>query len=227
MTQELDTGGLKCQIFKYEGATDIVYLLYPMNILKIWCGDAVQRYKTNMVIITGMDWDNDLTPWTSTGEPPGSPDFGGLAPQFLQRIRKVCQQIERMLDLTVDPERTLIGVSLSGLFTLWQWAECDFFKNIISLSGSFWFPGFLKWIESKDFRDKSGFAYFLLGNKEAATNIVAFMPVEKNTHAIVQFLQQQNVNAHLEMVPGNHYQYPLPRLEHAMDFYLRVKSIHT
>lgn len=36
----------------------------------------------------------------------------------------------------------MAGVSLSGLFALWQWLMNDTFRNIISLSGSFWYAGF-------------------------------------------------------------------------------------
>ncbi|MDE6638872.1 MAG: hypothetical protein K2K32_11640 [Muribaculaceae bacterium] len=38
---------------------------------------------------------------------------------------------------------------MSGLFALWQWMVCDTFRNIASLSGSFWYEGFMEWMKSR------------------------------------------------------------------------------
>ncbi len=65
-------------------------------------------------MITGMDWDNDLTPWKAKGVPSGSADFKGLAPQFLSFLKeRLIPEIEKELNVSSGVERTLAGVSLS------------------------------------------------------------------------------------------------------------------
>ena len=74
------------------------------------------------------------SPWPAPGVPEGDPDFKGESPDFLKLLQaKVIPGIEQMLRMNTDVERSLVGVSMSGLFALWQWMECDTFKSIASL----------------------------------------------------------------------------------------------
>ncbi len=127
----------------------ICYLLYPFDRLEEWIERAAPEFGVSIAVVTGMDWDNDLTPWPAKGQPPGSPDFRGNAVEFLSvLVSEVVPEVERRMNLGAAVERTLAGVSLSGLFTLWQWMSNNLFCNIISLSGSFWYDGFVTWIKS-------------------------------------------------------------------------------
>lgn len=196
-----------------NGNDKICYILYPFDILDSWIAESASRFGITIAVITGMDWDNDLTPWKAKGVPSGSADFKGLAPQFLSLLKeRLVPEIEKELNVSSGVERTLTGVSLSGLFTLWQWMECDLFKNIISLSGSFWYEGFLDWIKGIDVPPKTGRAYFLLGNKEALSPVQQFRDVRVNTDEIVKYLAAKGIRDIFEIVPGNHYQYAIPRL---------------
>lgn len=205
------------EISSVAQSTDrIVYVLSPFDGLESWITDAAHRFGVSIAVITGMDWDNDLTPWPAKGVPEGCPDFKGNAGEFLATLtNEVIPEIEKRLNISKDAERTLTGISLSGLFTLWQWIECDTFRNIISLSGSFWYDGFEEWIMSQTVPDKPGKAYFLLGDQEAKTRVKAFQPVQADTEAIVSYLHKNGVNAFFELVPGNHYQYGIERLNRA------------
>lgn len=194
----------------------ICYVLYPMDFLGGWVEEASEQFGVSIAAVTGMDWDDDLTPWPAAGEPPGSPDFKGCASRFLSSlIDEVLPETERRLNISPSAERTLCGVSLSGLFTLWQWMLNDTFHNIISLSGSFWYDGFAEWIKSHPVPKKSGRAYFLLGNQEAKTKVKAFQPVQTDTMEIVRYLHDNGINDIFELVPGNHYQYAERRLHRA------------
>lgn len=45
------------------GATDrICYLLYPAAVSGQWMEHAAALYGVSIAVITGMDWNNDLTP---------------------------------------------------------------------------------------------------------------------------------------------------------------------
>lgn len=124
-------------------------------------------------------------------------------------------EVERRMNLGAAVERTLAGVSLSGLFTLWQWMSNSLFCNIISLSGSFWYDGFVTWIKSLPVPKKPGRAYFLLGSLEAKTKVKAFQPVQTETVEIVDYLHDNGISDIFELVPGNHYQFPEQRLDRA------------
>lgn len=205
-----------------ESTERICYVLYPMESLGEWIEEAAQRFDVSIVAVTGMDWNDDMTPWPAPGEPPGSPDFKGYASRFLSSlIDNVLPETERRLDIAHDAERTLCGVSLSGLFTLWQWMVNDTFHNIISLSGSFWYAGFVEWIKSQPIPRKSGKACFLLGNQEAKTKVKAFQPVQKDTMEIVRYLHDNGIDDMFELVPGNHYQYADRRLDRAFTWMFR------
>lgn len=199
-----------------KSADRICYVLYPLDSLGEWIEEAAQKFGVSIAVITGMDWNDDLTPWPATGVPTGSPDFKGNAPGFLSTlISEVIPGIEQRLNIGKDVERTLTGVSLSGLFTLWQWMGNDTFHNIISLSGSFWYEGFVNWLKAQPVPRKTGKAYFLLGNQEAKTKVKAFQPVQTDTEAIVGYLRENGIDDCFELVPGNHYQYGEQRLNRA------------
>lgn len=196
-----------------ENSGRICYVLYPLDDLSEWIEEAAERFDVTIATVTGMDWSDDLTPWPAPGEPPGCPPFRGRAPEFLDTLTsKVLPEVERRLGISSHAERTLCGVSLSGLFTLWQWMLDDTFHNIISLSGSFWYAGFASWITSQPAPRKSGRAYFLLGNREAYTKVKAFQPVQTDTERIVAYLKSAGIGTTFELVPGDHYQYPEQRL---------------
>lgn len=194
----------------------ICYLLYPFDRLEEWTERAAPEFGVSIAVVTGMDWDDDLTPWPAKGQPPGSPDFKGNAAEFLSvLVSEVVPEVEHRMNLSADVERTLAGVSLSGLFTLWQWMSNSLFSNIISLSGSFWYDGFVTWIKSRPVPKKPGRAYFLLGNLEATTKVKAFQPVQTDTVEIVDYLHDNGISDIFELVPGNHYQFPEQRLDRA------------
>lgn len=194
----------------------IAYILYPMDMLSYWIVTTSEKYNTNIVVITGMDWQNVFSPWSAPGVPKGDEDFKGESPEFLKELQeKVIPRIEKALGMDTDVDRSLIGVSMSGLFALWQWMECDTFNNIASLSGSFWYEGFLDWMKSIKIPSKSGKGFFLLGDKESKSKVKAFNTVGENTKEILTILKNAGIDVEFQSVPGDHYSDPIPRLEQA------------
>lgn len=191
----------------------IAYILYPLDVLQQWLEPAVKKYGVSIVVITNIDWDNDLSPWPAPGQPKGSPDFEGKAPDFLATLtREVVPGIDRKYSLPKDIERTLVGVSLSGLFTLWQWPLCGIFGNIATLSGSFWYDGFEQWLLHQSFSDKKGRCYMLLGDNEPHSSVPAYRKVGICTENIVGYMRLNSVHITYNTVPGNHFQYGIERL---------------
>lgn len=216
MIRTIDIQDLHCVYCNKNGNRKIAYILYPMDLLTDWIETAVEKYAVDIVVITGMDWESAMSPWPAKGVPKGSPDFKGDAPAFLKLLQdSVIPQIENSIGYSSAPERTLFGVSMSGLFTLWQWLECDTFVNIASLSGSFWYEGFPAWVESLEIPQKQGMAYFLLGDQEAKSKVKAFDSVAVNTQTIISLLKSHGIKTEFQNVPGNHYSDPIPRLTKA------------
>lgn len=214
LTLKIDN--LDCMCVADNLSDRITYILSPYDSLADWIERAATRYNTSIVVITGMDWDNDLTPWPAKGVPSGSPDFEGNAPQFQKTLKEVAAIVEKRLSISVGVTRDLVGVSLSGLFTLWQWTKSDLFRNIASLSGSFWYDGFVKWFANQNLSTKTGFAYFLLGDKEPYSNVKEFRSVGVDTQEVVDRIKAQGVRVQYDTVPGNHFQFPMQRLDRAM-----------
>lgn len=216
MTSKIEIEGLNCLCSSVVSADKIAYILYPMDMLAGWIEPAAQRYGATIVVITGMDWQNVFSPWPSKGVPKGSPDFKGESPEFLEHLQqKVLPQIENQLGINANAEKTLVGVSMSGLFALWQWMVCNTFGNIASLSGSFWYDGFVDWMKSRPMPAKDGRAFFLLGNQEANSKVKAFSSVADDTDEIIGLLRKAGINTEFESVTGNHYSDPIPRLDKA------------
>ncbi len=216
MIQNINIDGLQCLCSTVDRKDRIAYILYPMDMLSNWIGQASKKYDTNIVVITGMDWQNVFSPWPAPGVPKGSEDFEGKSPEFLKKLQNdVIPQIEQSLGMSTDVDRTLVGVSMSGLFALWQWMECDTFDNIASLSGSFWYEGFLDWMKSIKIPAKTGKGYFLLGDKESKSKVKAFNSVGENTAEILTLLKNTGIDVEFQSVPGDHYSDAIPRLNKA------------
>ncbi len=208
--------GLQCECSQEVIKDRIAYILYPMDLLSDWIESASERYNTTIVVVTGMDWETAFSPWPEKGVPAGSPDFKGGSPRFLELLRnKIIPQVETALGISENVERTLVGVSMSGLFALWQWMICDTFHNIASLSGSFWYEGFIEWMKSRTIPTKEGKAFFLLGDMEPLSRVKEFRKVGQNTQEILSILRSAGINATFESVPGDHFADPISRLEKA------------
>lgn len=216
MTRKIEIENLSCLCSAPVRKDKIAYILYPMDILKDWIEPAAEKYGVTIVEITGMDWQNVFSPWPAPGVPKGDPDFKGQSPEFLKLLQtKVIPEIEKTLQIDSDVERNLVGVSMSGLFAMWQWMLCDTFNNIASLSGSFWYDRFIDWMKRIDIPHKSGMGFFLLGDQESKSNVKAFNSVGVNTAEIIRLLQAQGIKTEFESVPGNHFANPIPRLDKA------------
>lgn len=218
---------MHCLCSDYISDGKIAYILYPMDgSLDHWIDSVAKKYRTTIVVITGMDWQNVFSPWPAKGVPAGSPDFKGESTKFLNILQQtVIPKIESVLSYKANPERTLVGVSMSGLFALWQWILCDTFTNIASLSGSFWYEGFMDWVKAHPVSHKNGTAFFLLGDQEAKSSISAFQTVSINTAAIIDLLKKEGVKVIFQSVPGNHYSNPITRLDIAFSaLYIHPES---
>lgn len=228
--KEIKVGDVKCECVAYEGSPEVTYMICPAIVpfKNEWLREMSQKYSTSLVAvyIPADGWNDMLTPWPEPGETKDAEPFGGKAPETLKLLQEqIIPQAEKVLNITGCKERNLIGVSLSGLFTLWQWMLCDSFNSVGCLSGSFWYNGFMQWLESIEIPSKKGEAFFLLGEKEPKAWIKAYRSVGENTEKIVDILKRKGINTEFKWVPGDHFADPTGRAEAALQgLNCRVKS---
>ena len=224
MEKTIQIKDLSCDLCGTGKENRVIYMIYPevAEFKSGWLSRQADKYGVAivMIYIPANQWNNYLTPWPEPGEEPDCPPFEGKASEFLSiLLNEIMPRAEMELNLSPDVERDMMGVSLSGLFTLWQWMTCDKFLSIASLSGSFWFNGFIDWFDSKvSSTHKQGRAFFLLGNEEPRSRVKAFRPVGENTEKIVDQLSASGTKVEFVWVPGNHFTDPLGRAEKGLQF---------
>jgi predicted alpha/beta superfamily hydrolase len=193
------------------------YILAPTPIDECWMMSQAAKYSCNIIVVYIVDWDNDLTPWPAPGVTRKSPDFEGHASDFLKLIREdIMPETEKRLGQT-QPERTLLGISLSGLFSLWAWMQGNDFTNIATVSGSYWYKGFTEWL-SQNVASKTGRIYISLGNQESLDHNSWFRTVGECTSQVINTLQKAGIDVIFEETQGNHYANGLLRMEKALNY---------
>lgn len=209
----------------FTGSSEVVYILtpaaIPMPTLQQWSA----RFKCNIVEVSGFDWDNDMTPWSAPNVPATEPPFQGQAKAFLHLLTDhILPESEKALGIDTATERTLIGISLSGLFTTWTWFTDDRFTNIGSISGSFWFDGFIDWLKVH-VTDKAGIARFSIGALEGGTNGNSrFAEIQEQTREVVDILDKAGIDATMTTVPGDHFAPIGPRMENMLGMLFPAKK---
>ena len=203
--------------FPYKSGGRICYLLMPQGLTaeaEEWLEAASESYAVSAVVITGMDWNDDLTPWPADGVFRKAKPFGGKAEEFLKELTAEIERFES--DFGPVSERYLLGISLSGLFAVWAAFQSDFFSGIISISGSLWYDGFAEWAAGrvpvvKDF-------YISLGDREKNSKDRRMCTVQDATESLVKVLQSSGVPVrYILEADTTHFSPIVPRLQMAFE----------
>lgn len=198
----------------------VCYLILPEGVSKDLSADLqelAERFSLSFVMVEGADWNDDLTPWPAPGVFKKAKPFGGQASAFLTKLcNEIVPKAEGELGLT-NPQRTLMGVSLSGLFALWTAFNTDVFQNIISISGSLWYDGFAEWVRTHEISPKVEGICLLLGEKEKNAKEKRMATVEEKTSEIAAMLKEKcQGNVVFELVEGTHFSPVVPRMVKAL-----------
>ena len=196
---------------------DVCYVLLPERMKEAdmnWLEEVVQKYPVNIVAISGMKWNDDLTPWKAPALNPKEEDFKGKAKNFLSSLLSdLFINTEQSLRLN-HPKRHLIGISLSGLFALWASTETNKFNSVASISGSLWFDGFVEWFKEQELLADR---YFLsLGDKEVKAKNERLASIGTCTESILQIIQDKSKEVTFISDEGNHFEFFKERLEKAI-----------
>lgn len=199
----------------------ICYMILPEGIKEDLTNKLerlAEKYGVSIVLINNVNWNDDLTPWPAEGVFKKAKPFGGRAAEFLNKLtHEIIPESEEHLGKE-NPERALLGVSLSGLFAVWSAFNTDAFTHIISISGSMWYDGFVEWMKENTPAQSIKKVCMLLGEKEKFAKDKRMATVEERTIAAANILKEKIcVPITFELVEGTHFSPIMPRLENAFE----------
>ena len=204
------------------------------------------------LVNVGVDlWEENFSPWCAPRVFAKGPNFGDGAQKTLDTlINQVIPWTES--ELTEPPAyRVLVGYSLAGLFSLWagvsQQVACGCqpddapspqlsalaaphvdapaatFQRIGAVSGSFWFPGLLDYVDQQIRGGVVGLthAYLSLGDREARTPNPQIMHVRENAELLASELENAGITSTFELNRGNHFQNVEGRMQKALNWLVK------
>lgn len=186
----------------------------PLIVLNMFDGDGsdvvaelqrMEDFDVNLLVISKLDWNTDLSPWEIPDISKYEPPFTGGAKQYLEWLLNEAMP-KGLEHISGTPNKTYIaGYSMAGLFALYAMYESDTFERAACMSSSFWFPKFKEYVISHELKRVPEKLYFSLGDKEAKTKHQILKTVQENTEVIVEHLKQTGVDVTFEMNEGNHF----------------------
>ncbi|MNW43578.1 Enterochelin esterase [compost metagenome] len=150
------------------------------------------------VVLVGIDPVNrldDYTPWKAAALVEGRPAFGGGGDAYLAFVvTKVMPYVEARYPVRTGSEHTgIIGASLGGLISMYAvFKYKDVFGRVGSISGSYWYPGMIDYMQSAScatVRDGTHRLYISVGTREGEgkTNVQKDMvPLTLQAHEVLR-----------------------------------------
>lgn len=198
----------------------ICYIILPegnRDDLLQYIDTAASKFDCTLVILAGLNWNDDLTPWPAAGVFKEKKPFGGRASDFLESLlSRYIPEIEREQGLH-EPERFIVGISLSGLFTLWALTKTDVFSGAACISGSLWYDGLTEYLQKNPIKQSSVRIHLSLGDREKNSKDERMRTVQTCTEEIVSILTRQGAAVDYRLVDGTHFSPIVPRLDMALE----------
>lgn len=209
--QELQFGHRRVCLYKLaDGQAPLVYSVdyHENGQLLLEACKQVGCSGFNLVTVSGLHWNQELSPWPVETVVSKDDRFTGGAPELLPLfIDEIVPQVERLLD--AGPTwRLLAGYSLAGLFAVWTAFQTDVFSRILSASGSMWYPGWLEYAREHELVAPLQGAYLSVGEQESTSRNAVLQTVGERTRAVADLLAERGVPSKFELNPGNHFKNP-------------------
>jgi len=174
----------------------------------------------NLVTISGLRWNQELSPWPVETVVSRDDRFTGEARQLLDVLcSEMVPQVERLLE--VPPQwRCLAGYSMAGLFAMWTAFHSDVFTRILSASGSMWYPGWLEYVHGHELAAPLQGAYLSVGDKESTSRNAVLQTVGERTRQVATLLAERGTVTTFQLNPGNHFKNPPLRVARGIKWLL-------
>lgn len=170
-----------------------------------------------LICIPVENWNRQLSPWYAPGLRQGE-DFTGEGDAFIKEVETAVRQAEGSASVSPD-DRSILGYSLAGLFSLWCAVKTGLFGKASSVSGSLWFDGWTEWLPACSVNLR--YVYLSLGAKEKNAGNRRMQCVEQKTLETQRILTEKGVSCDFELNPGGHFNHPEERLKRAAEQLLR------
>ena len=158
-----------------------------------------------LVVIGGIEWEKDLSPWPAERLFADSANFSGGADAYLKELEEsIVPYLEKKRESKIQ-RLYLAGYSLAGLFALYSGYHWHSLDGIVCASGSLWYPNFLEYAGKKQLQGKIKAVYFSLGNREAKTKHPLMCQVAEYTQYMYALLEKQGVKTRFEWNKGGHF----------------------
>ena len=162
----------------------------------------------NLVTISGLNWNQELSPWPIETVVSKDDRFTGGADDLLTLLTlSIVPQVEELLD-GPPAWRCLAGYSMGGLFTLYSSHHTTLFTRFMSASGSMWYPGWLEYAREHDFAGLVAGVYLSVGDKESTSRNAVLQTVGERTRQVAELYASRGVPVKFELNPGNHFKNP-------------------
>ena len=173
--------------------------------------DNIECAPFHLVTVSNLDWFCDMSPWAHIPVLSNGQSFGGHADEYMNFM--INELIPYCRTLLSDATKDIIcGYSMGGLFALYASYITDAFSNVICVSGSVWYPDFLSFAISHEFKRKPDSVYFSLGNRECRTKNSFLCQTENYMIQLKILYTKQSICSAFELNPGNHFKEPSLRL---------------
>ena len=180
-------------------------------------GDGAQKTLDTLI--------NQVIPWTESEltEPPAYRVLVGYSLAGLFSLwAGVSQQVARGCqhdDVSSQPGPSSQPSAPSQPYAI----PTPTFQRIGAVSGSFWFPGLLDYVEQRLRRGAVGptHAYLSLGDRESRTPNPQIMHVRENAELLASRLESAGITSMFELNRGNHFQNVEGRIQKALDWLVK------
>ena len=221
--QELQFGHRRVCLYKLcEGRAPLVYSIdyHENGQLLLDACKQVDCGGFNLVTISGLHWNQELSPWPIETVVSKNDHFTGEAAMWLPVLTdEIVPQVERLLNAP-PAWRCLAGYSLAGLFTMWAAHHTDLFSRFLSASGSMWYPGWLEYVGEHQFVAPVQGVYLSVGEQESTARNAVLQTVGDRTRQLAELLTERGIPTKFELNPGNHFKNPPLRVVKGMKWLL-------
>lgn len=212
--REFMVGGKRVELYPAASANQsIVYL----NIFREDNGGVYKALQSagcpdfSLVVISGLAWDDDMSPWAIPPISPEDTPCSGGADAYLRLLTaEIMPQAEELAPGHIA-WRGLAGYSLAGLFALYAPYKSAHFDRIASMSGSLWFPGFKEYVFAQAMLKRPDCLYLSLGSQERKTRNPYLKIVQERTEEIAGFYARNGLDTVFQLNPGNHFKNVIQR----------------
>ncbi|MDO4622893.1 MAG: alpha/beta hydrolase-fold protein [Eubacteriales bacterium] len=158
----------------------------------------------HLVSITGIRWDEELSPWANDPIVARDDHFTGEADSYLTVLEeKIVPYVQSLLPVAACS--ILHGYSMGGLFALYAAHHSEQFAAYTAPSASVWYPGFLEYAEKQTFTKEPACIYLSIGDKESRTKNPYLSKTESIMEQLRAVYNRKNILSIFEKNPGNHY----------------------